>query len=373
MCMLERYEEELQSVTQQARSDSKLAESDSEASRLRLLAFHSECTDLQSAIREAVSLEEQERACLEAQRLAQAETIKELAAYKSRTQRLQDAADLRAEVDLENAEEVAAARATAARNGQAATELRAQLASTRKELAHHRHASRELAQTSENLEAAQLKMKRAQRTREALDAELETSRSRQEFLEKQLRLLQTRMTAQRLAACDSHGAGRFASGADSLVFCDGILFTAGSRGSSRPPSGRVSADGKRDNKEAGVDLKHRLHSEVIKPDSCEVATPGMGRSRSAGCFKLSSDDASGGSAQSLHYSRSASAREHEDFGKNPVPPKFPAQLAPLGPLVHVPNTIVSTPPRPPQSDGACAGSLLPSTLRHSSSATPSGS
>mmetsp|Transcript_11360 Transcript_11360/g.35131 ORF Transcript_11360/g.35131 Transcript_11360/m.35131 type:complete len:272 (-) Transcript_11360:37-852(-) len=100
--------------------------------------------------------------------------------------------DAQLEIGEELAQELASARADATRHGQECTDLRAQLASTRKEFAKQRNASRDLALTSEELDAALLKLRG---TRHA-ESELEASRKRQALLERQVRELQTRSSVE---------------------------------------------------------------------------------------------------------------------------------------------------------------------------------
>eukprot|EP00931_Biecheleriopsis_adriatica_P100731 TRINITY_DN75984_c0_g1_i1.p1 TRINITY_DN75984_c0_g1~~TRINITY_DN75984_c0_g1_i1.p1 ORF type:complete len:876 (+),score=244.97 TRINITY_DN75984_c0_g1_i1:98-2725(+) len=133
-----------------------------------------------SATKAAEESEESLAAELTEESLMQASLKKQAENAKAQTVRLQEAAKLQAEVDEERAQELAATRADATRHARFNTELRAEMADTKRELSKCRHAARSLTQVSNELEATLVKLNKAQR-------ELEAARQRQVGLERQVR------------------------------------------------------------------------------------------------------------------------------------------------------------------------------------------
>lgn len=111
---------------------------------------------------------------------------------------------------LENYEfgsELSQARKDAKRHAQNATDFRAELVATKRDLAKQRHAERDLESAVEEADALAAKLNDALRSREAAEQEVKQGQSRQAALDKQVRELQTRLSAERLAR----------SGRDSIV------------------------------------------------------------------------------------------------------------------------------------------------------------
>merc|ERR1711974_361798 len=89
------------------------------------------------------------------------------------------------------------------RHAQHATDFRADLVATKRELAKQRHAERDLQQAVDEVEVLSAKLKSTQKSRELAEHEAKQGQNRLATLERQVRDLQNKLTVERL-----HGGAR---------------------------------------------------------------------------------------------------------------------------------------------------------------------
>lgn len=280
-------------------------ESEMDASRTVL---HSELSAAHDATAAARETEKQLAAELQAGTATCAGLQQQICTLRTQLERVQDTSKAHVEQNSELTSELTSARNDATRHGQAATEFRAELVATRRELAKLRYAERDMARAAEEGDAAKAKLAKVQRGRELAETDLKEARKRQAALEKQVRDLQGRLSAERLSRHDRDSSLRRDSSADAWLYCDPHgFFPAGSGPGSmgdpspggaagRPPVAMAvphvgkpkSADsmpvlrsGSDPPKPTEGSLRSMNSSERSSPGS---ARPGMGRSQSLGAF-----------------------------------------------------------------------------------------
>ncbi|CAE8695263.1 unnamed protein product, partial [Polarella glacialis] len=197
-----RHEEEASRAMLEESEEAFCAESCSASARLEaMVAVEHEASrraaeELQSAflateLAEGRSESRAAELCEEA--VVQASLRKQASNAKAQAQRLHEAAELHTEMDEEREREFAKIREDATRHARFNTELRAELADTKRELSKCRHAARSLSQVSDELEQALGKLTQAQKGRGALEAEVHAGRNKQAALERHLRELETKV------------------------------------------------------------------------------------------------------------------------------------------------------------------------------------
>lgn len=268
---------------------------------------------------------------------------------------------------LENEElasELAQARDDAKRHARNATEFRAELVATKRELAKQRHAERDLQQAVDEVETLSAKLSRAQRGREVAEHEVKQGQSRQATLERQVRDLQTRMTAERLARRDREPSARREASADTWLFSDQQgLFTAGTRPSSgkaspSPSNVATGVQPVRRNTPGDVSSALGFASDAAtnaRTPSPISAAPGIGRSHSLGVLSgpggpdCDATDPQGCAAQTPNGAATCDAfgtLRTSPYGASSHPPRPPQASAPrMGWATHARSRGDGTPER----------------------------
>eukprot|EP00929_Paragymnodinium_shiwhaense_P095192 TRINITY_DN5617_c0_g1_i2.p1 TRINITY_DN5617_c0_g1~~TRINITY_DN5617_c0_g1_i2.p1 ORF type:complete len:1006 (+),score=288.34 TRINITY_DN5617_c0_g1_i2:174-3191(+) len=123
-----------------------------------------------------------------------AEQRRQAAAARAQVAKLQEAARARKEEDEELLEECAMYKARAMRDARSATELRAEMAETRLRMSKQSIAAKELGKASDEADGLRLELREAVKAREAAQNEATAGRQRQSTLERQLQILEARLT-----------------------------------------------------------------------------------------------------------------------------------------------------------------------------------
>jgi hypothetical protein len=261
---------------------------------------------------------------------------------REKVSKLQHAAEASWQENEELESELAHARAVAKRNGINATEARAELVTTKRELAKQRHAERDLQQAVDEVDTLSSKLRSAQRGREVAEHEVKQGQTRQAALERQVRDMQTRLTAERLhggARLDRQGsADTWVMNDQQALFTDGIRPSSG-RISSSPLAATVPGQLVRRNTPPAMNSSLSNVSDVItntRAPSPSSASQGLGRSRSLGVL-----NAPGG--------------PHADALDPQGLMPHDAACDTLGTLRTSPFGASSHPPRPPQASAPRMG------------------
>lgn len=219
-----------------------------------------------------------------------AELRRQVCTGREKNLKLQEAAEALRIEDEELTIELAQARTLARKHGQAATEYRADLVATKRDLAKAQHAQRDLKHALEEADTLSAKFSRAQRGREVAEHEVKQSQGRLVALDRQVRELQTRLAAERFAR----------NGREPNLACDGPVDTLvfnGQHSHHLPHSGIEVSRGTSPHSAALAQPLRRNRSversESVMSDAASMiapgtnlgpASPGMGRSHSLGEF-----------------------------------------------------------------------------------------
>lgn len=338
----------------------------------------------QQEAKEASAAHTEAEACVNLQQQA--------SAAREKVAKLQIAAEGAWLENEELASELAQAREDSKRHARNATDFRAELVSTKRDLAKQRHAERDLQQATDELDAISAKLGHIQRARDAAEHAVKQGQSREAALERQARDLQTRLTAERLVRQDRAPNIQREASAETLLYSDQQgLFPVAARPSSgrsatglsqsrskeglsplgaRPSSGSaalgwpaagdsMAASGARPssgksalNQPAGSSLALDVATGA-RALSPSLASPGMGRSQSHGALTatvhIDSVDLQGGAGQMQNASVTCDAggsMRASPHGASFHPPRPPQTTAPrMGWATHARSRGDRTPER----------------------------
>eukprot|EP00933_Yihiella_yeosuensis_P054875 TRINITY_DN53452_c0_g1_i1.p1 TRINITY_DN53452_c0_g1~~TRINITY_DN53452_c0_g1_i1.p1 ORF type:complete len:913 (+),score=273.98 TRINITY_DN53452_c0_g1_i1:95-2833(+) len=286
---------------------------------------------------------------------------------KAQALRLQESAELRAEVDEERSKELEQLRADATRHARGNTELRAELADTKRELSKCRHAARSLTQVSDELEQALVKLRKATLGREALEGELDVRRRRQTELERQLKELKAGIVTGVTGSLEPWGASPgYAQTATTWLTPEGrgavstgaVAF--GATTAAFGPTAEQSYSGLRRVQSVDALTSHEAMSgrtevnaaaPVPASPASGTVSPGIGRSHSMGPFRhLGGIDDTGASPKVHSYEPNANS----GAGLSSSPTALTrSRTLPLAPVT--PPTGAAAAARPPPAPGPRQG------------------
>jgi len=294
-----------------------------------------------------LALEEEEKEAVEARSEAVECTTfqQQLSLSQDKVAKLNQSAQSFALENDELATELAQARDDAKRHARNATEFRAELVATKRDLAKQRHAERDLKQAVDEMDTLSAKFTKAHRGREVAEHEVKQGQSRQALLERQVRDLQTRMTAERLARPIRARSPHREASADTWLLSDQQgLFQSGMGSApsksalNQPPAAAAVNPGRRNNS-VEMNGAPRLANDTVSMSraASPSAAAGMGRSQSLGALtapsKLEPLDCDG-------------VDTRECTGQLP---NGTAPCDALGGSRNSPHGSLSHPPRPPQA------------------------